>query len=145
MPGITVTHVGLPDVGGGNKQMEFSLQGTDLDELERLSQAMHREAARRSPAWSTSTPALKPDKPTIAIEVRRDAASDLGLAVAQLASTLRTLVAGKTVGNWRAPDDQNYDVNVRLAPDAPQRARRPGAAADHVAGRTPTARRASCG
>jgi HAE1 family hydrophobic/amphiphilic exporter-1 len=31
---------------------------------------------------------------------------------------LRTLVAGQTVGNWRAPDDQTYDVNVRLAPDA---------------------------
>jgi hydrophobic/amphiphilic exporter-1 (mainly G- bacteria), HAE1 family len=31
---------------------------------------------------------------------------------------LRTLVAGQTVGNWRAPDDQTYDVNVRLAPGA---------------------------
>jgi HAE1 family hydrophobic/amphiphilic exporter-1 len=50
--------------------------------------------------------------------VRRDAASDLGLSVAQIAAALRTLVAGQTVGNWRAPDDQTYDVNVRLAPDA---------------------------
>jgi hydrophobic/amphiphilic exporter-1 (mainly G- bacteria), HAE1 family len=38
--------------------------------------------------------------------------------VAQIAGSLRTLVAGQTVGNWRAPDDQTYDVNVRLAPDA---------------------------
>jgi HAE1 family hydrophobic/amphiphilic exporter-1 len=38
--------------------------------------------------------------------------------VAQLAASLRTLVAGNTVGNWRAPDDQTYDVNVRLAPEA---------------------------
>jgi HAE1 family hydrophobic/amphiphilic exporter-1 len=27
-------------------------------------------------------------------------------------------VAGQTVGNWRATDDQTYDVNVRLAPEA---------------------------
>jgi HAE1 family hydrophobic/amphiphilic exporter-1 len=27
-------------------------------------------------------------------------------------------VAGQTVGNWRAPDDQTYDVNVRLSPEA---------------------------
>lgn len=27
-------------------------------------------------------------------------------------------MAGQTVGNWRAPDDQTYDVNVRLAPGA---------------------------
>jgi HAE1 family hydrophobic/amphiphilic exporter-1 len=27
-------------------------------------------------------------------------------------------VAGQTVGTWRAPDDNTYDVNVRLAPEA---------------------------
>jgi HAE1 family hydrophobic/amphiphilic exporter-1 len=52
------------------------------------------------------------------VAVRRDAASDLGLNVAQIGSALRTLIAGTTVGTWRAPDDQTYDVNVRLAPDA---------------------------
>ncbi|MEP6740549.1 MAG: efflux RND transporter permease subunit, partial [Caldimonas sp.] len=57
-----------------------------------------------------------PDKPTVAIEVRRDAASDAGLNVNMLANSLRTLVAGTLVGNWRAPDGENYDVNVRLAP-----------------------------
>ena len=35
-----------------------------------------------------------------------------------MATSLRTLVAGTTVGNWRAPDDQTYDVNVRLAPES---------------------------
>jgi HAE1 family hydrophobic/amphiphilic exporter-1 len=40
------------------------------------------------------------------------------MGTAQLAGPLRTLVAGQTVGNWRAPDDQTYDVNVRLSPDA---------------------------
>ncbi len=61
---------------------------------------------------------VKPNKPVIAVDVRRDAASDLGLSVAQIGHSLRTLVAGQTVGNWRAPDDQTYDVNVRLAPEA---------------------------
>jgi HAE1 family hydrophobic/amphiphilic exporter-1 len=61
---------------------------------------------------------LKPNKPTLDVQVKRDVASDLGLSVAQIGTSLRTLVAGQTVGNWRAPDDQTYDVNVRLAPDA---------------------------
>jgi HAE1 family hydrophobic/amphiphilic exporter-1 len=34
--GITVTHVGTLDSVGGNKQIEFSLQGPDQRELERL-------------------------------------------------------------------------------------------------------------
>jgi HAE1 family hydrophobic/amphiphilic exporter-1 len=61
---------------------------------------------------------IKANKPTIGIEVQRDSASDLGLGVGPLASALRILVAGQTVGNWRAADDQTYDVNVRLDPEA---------------------------
>ncbi|RYF14711.1 MAG: efflux RND transporter permease subunit [Comamonadaceae bacterium] len=117
VPGITVTHAGLTDSVGGSKQIEFSLQGPDLDELERLSR-MVTERIRGIPGLVDLDSSVKPDKPTIAITVKRDAASDLGLSVAQIAGSLRTLVAGQTVGNWRAPDDQTYDVNVRLAPDA---------------------------
>ncbi|MDP3707298.1 MAG: efflux RND transporter permease subunit, partial [Polaromonas sp.] len=115
--GITVTHVGLLDAVGGNKQVEFSLQGPDLKELERLSRLV-TDKIRPIAGLVDLDSSVKADKPVIAVAVRRDAASDLGLSVAQIAASLRTLVAGQTVGNWRAPDDQTYDVNVRLAPDA---------------------------
>ncbi|MEO6017549.1 MAG: efflux RND transporter permease subunit, partial [Polaromonas sp.] len=117
VPGITVTHVGLLDSVGGNKQVEFSLQGADLKELERLTRAVS-DRVRGIPGLVDLDSSVKPDKPVIQVDVRRDAASDLGLSVSQIAASLRTLVAGQTVGNWRAPDDQTYDVNVRLAPDA---------------------------
>jgi hydrophobic/amphiphilic exporter-1 (mainly G- bacteria), HAE1 family len=117
VPGVTVTHVGLLDAVGGNKQIEFSLQGQDLKELERLSR-LAIEKVRDIPGLVDLDSSVKPDKPVIDIEVKRDAASDLGLSVAQIAGSLRTLVAGQTVGNWRAPDDQTYDVNVRMSPDA---------------------------
>src|SRR3954471_24192547 len=117
VPGITVTHVGLLDAVGGNKQIEFSLLGPDLKELERLT-VLVKERIRGIPGLVDLDSSVKPDKPTVAIQVRRDAASDLGLSVAQIAGALRTLVAGQTVGNWRAPDDETYDVNVRLAPEA---------------------------
>ncbi|MFN9725993.1 efflux RND transporter permease subunit [Acidovorax sp.] len=117
VPGITVTHVGLLDAVGGNKQVEFSLQGPDLHELERLTRIV-TEKIRTIPGLVDLDTSLKPDKPVIALELQRDVASDLGLSVAPVAASLRTLVAGTTVGNWRAPDDQTYDVNVRLAPEA---------------------------
>ncbi|RZL86994.1 MAG: efflux RND transporter permease subunit [Variovorax sp.] len=116
VPGITVTHVGLRDSVGGNKAIEFSLQGPDLQELQRLAQRV-LERVRPIPGLVDLDSSQKPDKPTVSVVVRRDAASDLGLGVAPIAAALRTLVAGTTVGNWRAPDDQTYDVNVRLAPD----------------------------
>ena len=117
VPGITVTHVGLLDAVAGYKQIEFSLLGPDLKELERLSRLV-TERIRSVPGLVDLDSSIKPDKPVIAVEVRRNVASDLGLSVAQIAGALRTLVAGQTVGNWRAPDDQTYDVNVRMAPDA---------------------------
>jgi len=116
VPGITVTHVGLRDAVGGNKPIEFSLQGPDLKELERLTREV-REKIQGIPGLVDLDSSLKPDKPTVSVVMRRDAASDLGLGVAPVAAALRTLVAGTTVGNWRAPDDQTYDVNVRLAPE----------------------------
>lgn len=117
VPGITVTHVGLTDSVGGNKQIEFSLQGPDLKELERLARLV-MDKVRPIPGLVDLDSSVKPDKPVIDIEVRRDAASDLGLSVAQIGASMRVLVAGQTVGNWRAPDDQTYDVNVRLSPDS---------------------------
>jgi hydrophobic/amphiphilic exporter-1 (mainly G- bacteria), HAE1 family len=117
VPGITVTHVGLLDAVGGNKQVEFSLQGPDLKELERLARLVS-EKIRTIPGLVDLDSSVKPDKPLIDVDVKRDAASDLGLSVAQIGGSLRTLIAGQTVGTWRAPDDQTYDVNVRLSPDA---------------------------
>ncbi|MGZ5848409.1 MAG: efflux RND transporter permease subunit, partial [Ramlibacter sp.] len=117
VPGITVTHVGLLDAVGGNKQIEFSLQGPDQKELERIARLV-MDRIRPIPGLVDLDSSVKPDKPTVQVQVRRDAASDLGLSVGQIGAALRTLVAGQTVGNWRAPDDQTYDVNVRLSPQA---------------------------
>jgi HAE1 family hydrophobic/amphiphilic exporter-1 len=117
VPGITVTHAGLLDPVGGQKQIEFSLQGSDLQELERLTVQV-LERIRDIPGLVDLDSSLKPNKPTIDVDIQRDAAADLGLNVNQIAGALRTLVAGQTVGNWRASDDQTYDVNVRLAPEA---------------------------
>jgi HAE1 family hydrophobic/amphiphilic exporter-1 len=117
VPGITVTHVGLLDSVGGQKQVLFSIQGPDTAELQRLTQ-VSLDSIRTIPGLVDLDSTVKPNKPTLDVQVRRDVASDLGLSVAQIGTALRTLVAGQTVGNWRAPDDQTYDVNVRLAPGA---------------------------
>jgi hydrophobic/amphiphilic exporter-1 (mainly G- bacteria), HAE1 family len=115
--GITVTQAGTLDAVGGNKQIEVALKGTDLKELERLTVEVLAKL-RDIPGLVDLDSSVKPAKPTIEVDVRREVASDLGLTTAQIGSSLRTLVAGQTLGNWRAPDDQTYDVNVRLAPDA---------------------------
>jgi len=115
VPGITITHVGLLDSVAGSKPISLSVQGTDLAELQRVSNGLSQRL-REIPGLVDLDTSMKPNKPTASIEVRRDAASDLGLSVGSITNALRALVAGVTVGNWRADDDQTYDVKVRLQP-----------------------------
>ena len=46
--------------------------------------------------------------------VNRALVSDLGGGVAQVSAALRPLLAGESATTWRAPDDENYAVKVRL-------------------------------
>jgi hydrophobic/amphiphilic exporter-1 (mainly G- bacteria), HAE1 family len=116
VPGITVTNIGVTDLGGG-KSIQFSVQGSDLGELQRITnQLMPR--LREIPGLVDLDTTLKPDKPVVAVDVKRDAAADLGLNVNTVAGTLRTLLAGTSVGSWRASDGENYDVRLRLAPES---------------------------
>jgi hydrophobic/amphiphilic exporter-1 (mainly G- bacteria), HAE1 family len=116
IPGITVTNIGQTDLGGG-KSLQFSIQGSDLETLDRLARTILPKL-QAIPGLVDLDSTLKPNKPTVAITVKRDAAADAGLNVNALAGTLRTLVAGTTVGNWRAPDGENYDVIVRVSPQS---------------------------
>jgi HAE1 family hydrophobic/amphiphilic exporter-1 len=115
--GIQVTHVGLLEAVGGQKQVEFSLQGPDLQELERLARQVS-ERLRHIPGLVDLDSSVLEREPIVQLQFNRDAASDLGLPMGQVATALRTLVEGDTVGNWRAGDNQTYDVRVRLAPEA---------------------------
>lgn len=114
--GISVTHIGTLDgVGGDSKQIRFSLLGQDLQQLARLSSEVEAKL-RAIPGVVDIDSSLKNQKPTIVVSPRRNLGADLGIGVQQLGDALRPLLAGEAAGTWRAPDDENYEVNVRLAP-----------------------------
>jgi hydrophobic/amphiphilic exporter-1 (mainly G- bacteria), HAE1 family len=118
--GITVTHIGnLDGFGGDNKQLRLSLQGTDLKELARLTDEA-RAKLQRIPGLVDLDSSLKSAKPMVSITPKREIGADLGVGVAQIGAALRPLLAGEAATTWRAPDDENYDVKVRLAPTGRQ-------------------------
>jgi len=119
IPGITLTQAGLLQPLSGYKAIGLSLEGTDQTELERIAAPL-LERLRAIPGLVDLETSMRPDKPAIEITLNRDAASSLGLSQTQVAAPLRTLIAGQTAGNWRAPNGQTYDVVVRLAPEARQ-------------------------
>ncbi len=103
--GITLTMVGMPDGAAGQKAIQVSIQGDDLEELRRLSQgASRRMIAIRGVTDLESS--MKDDRPTIEVRIRRELASDLGVGVAQIGNALRPLLAGDAISSWRAADDE---------------------------------------
>lgn len=124
--GVTITDLGtLASVGSG-KPVQVSIQGPDRQQLEgfasqvmqiieRINQQMRTDlqlaAGQGLVDIDTSS---KPSKPTIDIEINRALAADLGINVAQVSAAIRPMLAGESASSWRGPDDENYDVKVRL-------------------------------
>ena len=114
IPGVTITDVGVVSgVGGSGKPIQVSLLGPDQAELARLADQAQRLMAG-VPGLVDLDSSSKPAKPTVDVRVDRALASDLGVSVASIGGALRPLLAGEAVTTWRAPDDETYDVRVRL-------------------------------
>jgi len=112
VPGILVA-VGIPGAMGTQKQLQLSIQGRDIAELDRISQRV-MAAMQGIPGLVDVDSTLKAAKPTLSVKLDRDLASELGIGTAQVAQTLRPLFAGDKVSTWKAPDGETYDVLVRL-------------------------------
>jgi len=112
--GVNVTYVGAYSAVSSGKALQVSVQGPDIRELERLSSEV-MAIMRATPGTADLDTSLKQAKPTIAVRINRELASDLGVGVEKIGAALRPLLAGEAASTWRAPDDESYDVTVRLA------------------------------
>jgi len=111
--GIELTQIGAYKSVSSGKPLQVSILGQDKAVISTLARQVMREM-RAVPGAVDVESSDEAAKPELSVEVKRELASDLGIGVGQVASTLRPLLAGQAVGNWRAPDDQYYDVQVRL-------------------------------
>ncbi len=111
--GIQITNLGVFSAVGSGKPLQVSVQGQDMKVIERLAKEV-AAAMTTVPGVVDLDSSLKAAKPTLAIRVNRELASKLGVGVAQIGNAIRPLLAGEAASTWRAPDDENYNVNVRL-------------------------------
>lgn len=112
--GIELTQIGAYKSVSSGKPLQVSILGQDRDLLDALAEKV-MAAMRTVPGAVDIESSNKAAKPQLAVTVKRELASDLGIGIGQVATALRPLLAGEAVGNWRGPDDQYYDVRVRLA------------------------------
>ncbi|MGV3550840.1 efflux RND transporter permease subunit [Rhizobium sp.] len=100
-------------LGGASKPLQLSILGDGDAELRRISDQITKALAAISGAREVES-SIENTRPTLAVRVRREAASDLGVSIAMIGDTLRPLVAGDAISVWNAPDGESYDVVVRL-------------------------------
>src|SRR5262249_19088843 len=110
---VSVQQVNLIS-GGGFRQTPFNLilRGPELGQLEDFAARVIRELKSKTGFVDLDTAqALR--QPEVQVHIDRQKASDLGVRVDAIASTLRTMVGGEKVGFFREAGEQ-YDVRLRL-------------------------------
>ena len=118
--GATLT-VFTNEWGGQQKQIQLQLRGASLATLNSVAEQVAAEV-RKVPGAVDVGLSTKGQKPELEVELNRGLAGTLGVTVGQVAQALRPAFAGIKAGDWMDPTGEMREVNVRLAPEARQRA-----------------------
>jgi HAE1 family hydrophobic/amphiphilic exporter-1 len=114
VPGLTF---GLTEAGAfGQKPIQISVRGTEIDELDRISRELVA-AMRQIPGTADIENSLEKSKPELRVNVDRQRASDLGVPVAVIASTMQAGVVGAVATTIQDSIGDNHNVRVRLRAD----------------------------
>ncbi|MGE5698805.1 MAG: efflux RND transporter permease subunit [Deltaproteobacteria bacterium] len=116
---VSVQNISAIGRGGGIRQtpVSFVLRGPDLEKLESYSGRITDEM-RKIKGFVDVDTSLSNRKPEVRVTVDRKKASDLGVQVQNVASSLNVFVGGEKVTKYREGADQ-YDVWLRA--DLPYR------------------------
>ncbi|HVP58265.1 MAG TPA: efflux RND transporter permease subunit [bacterium] len=118
IPGLTVFFQNPPPISFGSfqsrSQYQYTLQGTDSDQLYRVAQQMTGRIGQLK-GFQDVTSDLLIRNPEVDIEIDRDKASALGLTADQIESALASAYSSGQVSTIYAPNDE-YWVILELQP-----------------------------
>ena len=111
---ITVEEINLFGGDGGfrTQPVQFSIRGADLDEVTSAAQALRAELEKTGNFVDLDI-TYRGGKPEVGIVVDRNKAADLGVPVASIARTVRSLMAGDTISDLKEGSDI-YDVILQM-------------------------------
>jgi HAE1 family hydrophobic/amphiphilic exporter-1 len=100
--------------GGGMKwaQLQYEVRGSEIGELERIVAGV-MERMRAAGGYVDVQSTYEANKPGVDVIVDRARASDLGVAAADIADTVRAAIGGANIGKFKAEGDR-YDIAVRF-------------------------------
>ncbi|WP_196157336.1 efflux RND transporter permease subunit [Reinekea sp. G2M2-21] len=117
IPGVEFKVGAANGFGGVASPIMVNLYGDDFDTLDRLSQQLVARLEQIEGLADVESN-FEGAQPILGVKVNSDAANDLGISLAHIGSTLRTMVNGETVTEWTDRTGDTFDVAVRLQGDA---------------------------
>ena len=106
------------DFGGGRKQLQFQVRGSnDIATLTHAADMVMAEVQKVPGAVDVGL-STKGQKPELTVALNRGVAGTLGITAGQVAQSLSTAFAGIDAGDWVDPTGETRDVEVRLAPES---------------------------
>lgn len=113
---ISVSPVSLISGGGmTSADVQYMIGGPDINKLEQYARAVMEEL-KKVPGAVDVDSSISSGKPQYGIAVDRPKAAELGVSIADIANTLRLLVAGEKVSDYNEKGEQ-YEVHVRAIAD----------------------------
>ncbi len=113
IPGANISVLIPQGPGGGQKPVTMSVRGSDIPTLQKLAEQVEY-IVRTTPGAVDVENSLETSKPEVRIHIDREKASDLGVNVGLIATTIRAMVDGVVATQFQVGDEQ-FDVRVRLA------------------------------
>jgi multidrug efflux pump len=114
LPGVSVFPVTPPSLGQGFRERPINfviVSGDSYENMARASQQLIAEM-QKNPGLVQPDSDLQLNKPEIFMEVDRDRAADMGVAVDTVARTVETMLGGRVVTRYKREAEQ-YDVLVQ--------------------------------
>ncbi|CAN7452431.1 efflux RND transporter permease subunit [Pararhizobium sp. LjRoot238] len=115
IPGVEIAIV-QEGLGGGDSPIQLSVLGDDRTVLEKIAFDL-ADDMRKIPGMVDVNSSAREVTSILSVRLKREAASDLGIARSDLAASLSPLIGGEEVSSWTDTRGETYDVIVRLPPE----------------------------
>ncbi|MCC6477330.1 efflux RND transporter permease subunit [bacterium] len=113
IPGVLAFVINPPSLGQfSSSPVEFVLEAESYEQLSQAMGLMVMAANKLGYLYNVNTD-LKLDKPELSIEIDRDRASEMGISVSDIGSTLQALLGGRIVSDFKRGTKQ-YDVIIQV-------------------------------
>jgi multidrug efflux pump subunit AcrB len=112
-PGMRVNVAEVPDfsVGTNLQNIQLVMSGPDFSQLAQYADEITKGLRESKLAVDVDTTNL-PGRPEVKVSIDRDRAADLGVSVADVATTLQMLIAGLKASTYPEAGEE-YDVRIR--------------------------------